>query len=183
MLLQRPQIILLRDGTDTSQGKGQLISNINACCAVADVIRSTLGPCGMDKLIHDKGSVRMICSCSTARSYPYARACVAGYNFQRRRRTYGTFGHCPPCRKDYGRHCPVTGRPNWRRHDHGGDHRSRADEQRQTICRRWHASNDHHLGIAQCFCALSMSAQPTFLFMYRIILCASFKNKYLKSRQ
>jgi len=52
----RPQIILLRDGTDTSQGKGQLISNINACCAVADVIRSTLGPCGMDKLIHDKGT-------------------------------------------------------------------------------------------------------------------------------
>ena len=57
--LQRPQIILLRDGTDTSQGKGQLISNINACCAVADVIRSTLGPCGMDKLIHDKGTVRL----------------------------------------------------------------------------------------------------------------------------
>ena len=55
--LQRPQIILLRDGTDTSQGKGQLISNINACCAVADVIRSTLGPCGMDKLIHDNGTV------------------------------------------------------------------------------------------------------------------------------
>jgi hypothetical protein len=27
----QPQIILLREGTDTSQGKGQLISNINAC--------------------------------------------------------------------------------------------------------------------------------------------------------
>ncbi|GBG86867.1 hypothetical protein CBR_g42151 [Chara braunii] len=50
----QPQIILLKDGTDTSQGKPQLISNINACVAVADVIRSTLGPRGMDKLVHDE---------------------------------------------------------------------------------------------------------------------------------
>lgn len=47
----RPQIILLRDGTDTSQGKGQLISNINACQAVVEAVRTTLGPRGMDKLI------------------------------------------------------------------------------------------------------------------------------------
>ena len=33
----QPQIILLRDGTDQSQGKGQIIGNINACQAVADV--------------------------------------------------------------------------------------------------------------------------------------------------
>ncbi|KAL6544274.1 T-complex protein 1 subunit eta [Orobanche gracilis] len=49
----QPQIILLKEGTDTSQGKQQLISNINACTAVGDVVRSTLGPRGMDKLIHD----------------------------------------------------------------------------------------------------------------------------------
>ncbi|GAB4845277.1 T-complex protein 1 subunit eta [Ancistrocladus abbreviatus] len=49
----QPQIILLKEGTDTSQGKPQLVSNINACCAVADVLRTTLGPRGMDKLIHD----------------------------------------------------------------------------------------------------------------------------------
>ena len=55
---QQPQIILLKEGTDTSQGKAQLVSNINACNAVADVVRTTLGPRGMDKLIHDdKGSV------------------------------------------------------------------------------------------------------------------------------
>jgi T-complex protein 1 subunit eta len=47
----RPGIIILREGTDTSQGKPQLISNINACQAVADVVRTTLGPRGMDKLI------------------------------------------------------------------------------------------------------------------------------------
>ena len=52
-LLQQPQIILLREGTDTSQGKPQLISNINACMAVVDAVRSTLGPRGMDKLVID----------------------------------------------------------------------------------------------------------------------------------
>lgn len=34
-----------------------LISNINACAAVADVVRTTLGPRGMDKLIHDERGV------------------------------------------------------------------------------------------------------------------------------
>lgn len=52
--MQQPQIILLKEGTDTSQGKAQLISNINACCAVVDAVRTTLGPRGMDKLIHDQ---------------------------------------------------------------------------------------------------------------------------------
>lgn len=44
-------IILLKEGADTSQGKGQIVSNINACQVVVDIIRSTLGPRGMDKLI------------------------------------------------------------------------------------------------------------------------------------
>ena len=53
----QPSIILLKEGTDTSQGKGQLISNINACAAVADIVRTTLGPRGMDKLMHKDGKV------------------------------------------------------------------------------------------------------------------------------
>jgi hypothetical protein len=58
--MMQPQIILLREGTDTSQGRGQLISNINACQAVTDTVRSTLGPRGMDKLIVDsKGGARV----------------------------------------------------------------------------------------------------------------------------
>ena len=57
----RPQIILLRDGTDTSQGKGQLISNINACQAVVEAVRTTLGPRGMDKLVvAEGGKVRCV---------------------------------------------------------------------------------------------------------------------------
>jgi len=55
----QPGIILLREGTDTSQGKGQLISNINACMAVQETVKTTLGPRGMDKLLFDgkKGEV------------------------------------------------------------------------------------------------------------------------------
>jgi T-complex protein 1 subunit eta len=45
---------LLKEGTDSSQGKGQLISNINACAAVVDTVRTTLGPRGMDKLMVDE---------------------------------------------------------------------------------------------------------------------------------
>ncbi len=49
----QPQIILLREGTDTSQGKAQIVSNINACQAVAETLKTTLGPRGMDKLVFD----------------------------------------------------------------------------------------------------------------------------------
>lgn len=51
----QPSIIVLRQGTDVSQGKAQLISNINACEAIAGVIRTTLGPRGMDKLVNPGG--------------------------------------------------------------------------------------------------------------------------------
>ncbi|UJR09951.1 hypothetical protein I4U23_014174 [Adineta vaga] len=49
----KPMIVVLKDGTDSSQGKSQVISNISACQAVAECIRTTLGPRGMDKLIVD----------------------------------------------------------------------------------------------------------------------------------
>jgi hypothetical protein len=51
--LQQAPIILLKEGTDTSQGIPQIVSNINACQAIADAVRTTLGPRGMDKLIVD----------------------------------------------------------------------------------------------------------------------------------
>ena len=49
----QPMIIILKEGTDSSQGKGQVLSNINACQAIGEAIRTTLGPRGMDKLIVD----------------------------------------------------------------------------------------------------------------------------------
>ncbi|CAH0559411.1 unnamed protein product [Brassicogethes aeneus] len=51
--MMQPQILLLKEGTDSSQGKPQLISNINACQSVVDAVRTTLGPRGLDKLIVD----------------------------------------------------------------------------------------------------------------------------------
>ena len=61
--------MILRDGTEESQGKQQIISNINACQSVVDVVKTTLGmisqiplmfelgPRGMDKLIHTQRDV------------------------------------------------------------------------------------------------------------------------------
>jgi T-complex protein 1 subunit eta len=51
--MMQPQILLLKEGTDSSQGKPQVVSNINACQTIVDAVRTTLGPRGMDKLIVD----------------------------------------------------------------------------------------------------------------------------------
>lgn len=52
--------MLLREGTDTSQGIPQLISNINACNSIVDIIKTTLGPRGMDKLIVNQNGTATI---------------------------------------------------------------------------------------------------------------------------
>ena len=53
-------MLLLREGTDTSQGTPQLLSNISACLAIADTLATTLGPRGMDKLIvSDRGEAQI----------------------------------------------------------------------------------------------------------------------------
>jgi thermosome len=49
---QQP-IIVLREGTERSRGKGAQFNNIAAAKAVADAVRSTLGPKGMDKMLVD----------------------------------------------------------------------------------------------------------------------------------
>ncbi|AAS53438.1 AFR067Wp [Eremothecium gossypii ATCC 10895] len=48
---QAPTIVVLKEGTDASQGRGQIISNINACLAIQDTLKPTLGPLGSDILI------------------------------------------------------------------------------------------------------------------------------------
>ncbi|KAH8422779.1 T-complex protein 1 subunit eta, variant 2 [Aspergillus melleus] len=57
---QTPTIIVLKEGTDASQGKGQIISNINACVAVQSTIKSTLGPYGGDLLLVDSNGKQTI---------------------------------------------------------------------------------------------------------------------------
>ena len=47
-------------GTDASQGKGQIISNINACVAVQSTVKSTLGPYGGDLLLVDANGKQTI---------------------------------------------------------------------------------------------------------------------------
>ena len=43
----------MKEGTEETEGRGQIISNINACQSIVEVVKTTLGPRGMDKLIHD----------------------------------------------------------------------------------------------------------------------------------
>ncbi|KAF8465928.1 chaperonin Cpn60/TCP-1 family [Kalaharituber pfeilii] len=57
---QAPTIIVLKEGTDQSQGRGQIISNINACLAVQNTIKTTLGPYGGDLLLVDAGGKQTI---------------------------------------------------------------------------------------------------------------------------
>lgn len=53
-------MVLLKEGTDTSQGTPQLLSNISAVLAVAETLSSTLGPRGMDKLIvNERGEAQI----------------------------------------------------------------------------------------------------------------------------
>jgi len=47
----------MKEGTEENSGQGQITSNINACQAIVEVVKTTLGPRGMDKLIHDGRSV------------------------------------------------------------------------------------------------------------------------------
>jgi T-complex protein 1 subunit eta len=42
--------VILKEGTEDTFGKGQIISNINACAAVVDVIKTTLGKYIVEKL-------------------------------------------------------------------------------------------------------------------------------------
>lgn len=57
---QTPTIIVLKEGTDASQGKGQVISNIMACLSIQDTIRGTLGPYGGDLLLVDSNGRQTI---------------------------------------------------------------------------------------------------------------------------
>ena len=46
-------ILILKEGTDRKQGKDAQKNNIAAAIAVAEAVRTTLGPKGMDKMLVD----------------------------------------------------------------------------------------------------------------------------------
>ncbi len=51
--MQGTPILVLKEGTERERGKGATGNNIAAARAVADAVRSTLGPRGMDKMLVD----------------------------------------------------------------------------------------------------------------------------------
>ncbi|MCI4364209.1 MAG: TCP-1/cpn60 chaperonin family protein [Thermoplasmata archaeon] len=52
-MLQGTPILVLKEGTERDRGKSAANSNIAAARAIADAVRSTLGPRGMDKMLVD----------------------------------------------------------------------------------------------------------------------------------
>src|SRR5271157_5485866 len=53
MLTGQTQILVLKEGTRREKGRGALANNIAAAKAIADSVRSTLGPRGLDKMLVD----------------------------------------------------------------------------------------------------------------------------------
>lgn len=53
-------LTIISSGTDQSQGRGQILSNINACLAVQSTIKTTLGPYGGDLLLVDENGKQTI---------------------------------------------------------------------------------------------------------------------------
>jgi archaeal chaperonin len=52
-MMQGTPIFILKEGTEREHGRGATANNIAAARAVADAVRSTLGPRGMDKMLVD----------------------------------------------------------------------------------------------------------------------------------
>ncbi|MFY9716589.1 MAG: thermosome subunit beta [Thermoplasmata archaeon] len=52
-MMQGTPIFILKEGTERERGKGAASNNIAAARAVADTVRTTLGPRGMDKMLVD----------------------------------------------------------------------------------------------------------------------------------
>ena len=52
-MLQGTPILVLKEGTERERGKGAVYNNVAAARAIADAVRSTLGPRGMDKMLVD----------------------------------------------------------------------------------------------------------------------------------
>lgn len=52
-MMQGQQVFILKEGTQRETGKGAHHNNIAAAVAIADTVRSTLGPKGMDKMLVD----------------------------------------------------------------------------------------------------------------------------------
>lgn len=77
-----PTVLVMKEGSESSEGRSHMLSNIDACIAVGEAVRTTLGPRGMDKLIVDsKGKATISNDGATVMNllevaHPAARALV-----------------------------------------------------------------------------------------------------------
>ena len=53
MLTDKTPILILKEGTQREKGRDAQSNNVRAAMAIADAVRSTLGPKGMDKMLVD----------------------------------------------------------------------------------------------------------------------------------
>lgn len=128
---QTPTIIVLKEGTDASQGKGQIISNILACLSVQDTIRSTLGPYGGDLLLVDSNGKQTITNDGAtvmkvrpvSPQVPFFPVLIII-----------ALGHCPSGSPNSHRHSPFARRGSWRWHDFRGGVSRRNTEGGQRTC-------------------------------------------------
>ena len=104
---QTPTIIVLKEGTDASQGKAQILSNIQACLAVQDTVRSTLGPYGGDLLLADENGKQTI----TNDGATVMKVCWSHGDFSfHKADLHLAPGYSSPCRPHPYRHSPLPRR-------------------------------------------------------------------------
>lgn len=118
-------------GTDSSQGKGQIISNINACLAVQDTIRSTLGPYGGDLLLVDENGRQTITN-DGATVMKVRYSLQTQHDFMLIRLTASR--HRSPCCTNPDRHCAIPRCRSRRWHNLSGCFSWRNSEGDQGSC-------------------------------------------------
>ncbi len=141
----RAIIVIL--GTDTSQGKGQIISNINACQAVQATIKSTLGPYGGDLLMIDENGRQTITN--DGATVMKARRDVLRVANVAMLTSLPASRHRPPRRPNPRRHCQVARCRGWRRNHVGGCAGRRNLERGQRTRRARCQFTSHHQGFAE----------------------------------
>lgn len=97
-------------GTDQSQGRGQILSNINACLAVQSTIKSTLGPYGGDLLLVDENGRQTITNDgATVMKVCFSPSSLFSSTSETLTRALNTaVGHSAPCRAHPNRYSSLA---------------------------------------------------------------------------
>lgn len=135
-------------GTDQSQGRGQVLSNINACLAVQSTIKGTLGPYGGDLLMVDENGRQTITNDgATVMKVGHAPLQLAGVVAD----PLTASGHRTPRSPNPHRHCALARRRSRRRNNIGRRISWGGIEGDQRTCRAGCEQPDHHQGSAESF--------------------------------